>query len=597
MGFKNSKTFSMSHLLVPFVLLGIFLFVPSLRDWHLLMVIALSSLWAFYLIRKAAQLPAANGRFRKKQSILILLVDFSLMALILLLPNWNDLLGPSWLVLPFVLIYSSELGIRQALYISGCALTALVLFLFTTVSAPPLFDLFITLLSMVSFIYLIGRRTSSLQELAYQDPLTGLPNRSMFIEQLTFSLDAVQNKDRQLGLLFLDLDQFKYVNDTMGHSMGDQLLAQVAERIRTALPHDALLARMGGDEFTILLPEFLHTDRAVEIADTILDVMRPSFPLGHQEVFVTISIGISIFPVDGKDPETLMKNADTAMYRAKELGRNNYQFYSPVIDTMSSHRLKLEAMLRHALDRNEFVMLYQPRLNPLTGDMVSVEALVRWQHPEYGLLPPSEFIALAEETGLIVPLGEQVLRLTCRQRRAWMEKGLDQFQVSVNLSARQFRQTDLPETIASILREWKLSSDWLELEITETAAMHDVHFATLMMRVLKEMDLKIAIDDFGTGYSSLSYLRKFPIDVIKIDRSFIKGIENEPDDAAIVHAIIAMAQTLKLNVTAEGVETAEQYEYLKKLGCNQVQGYYIGKPMTPDELEAWMTRNSIADYA
>jgi EAL domain-containing protein (putative c-di-GMP-specific phosphodiesterase class I) len=245
-------------------------------------------------------------------------------------------------------------------------------------------------------------------------------------------------------------------------------------------------------------------------------------------------------------------------------------------------------MMRHALERDEFILLYQPRTDPLSGKLLCVEALVRWQHPELGLIPPSEFIPLAEDTGLIVPLGEKVLWLACMQMREWIEQGLEDFRVSINLSPRQFRQTDLPETIAKVLRETGLDADYLELEITESAAMQDVHFAVLMLQVLKEMDLKISIDDFGTGYSSLSYLKRFPIDVIKIDRSFINGIHKSTDDAAIVHAIIAMAHTLKLLVTAEGVETVEQYDYLKELGCNEIQGFYIGRPMEPEALQQWL---------
>ncbi|WP_058301892.1 putative bifunctional diguanylate cyclase/phosphodiesterase [Gorillibacterium timonense] len=597
MGFKSGKSFSLSHFLIPILLTGVYIFEHSHREPKLLAVILLSFGWAAYLVWHSYRNTRLLGSFRSKQFRAYLLMDSIVLTLIFLLPEWNGEVQPTWLVLPFVLIYAAELGIRYGVFMSGCSLVALLIFYWVGNQPFPLFDLFTVVLSMGTFIFFIGSRTNKLQRLAYHDPLTELYNRPMFIEQLAAYLEAVKGKNMQLGLLFLDLDQFKYVNDTMGHSMGDRLLSLVSERIQNVLPDDALFARMGGDEFTILLPEIKHTDRAAEIAEAILHVMRQSFPLGHQEVFVTMSIGISVFPEDGGDPEALMKNADTAMYRAKEQGRNNYQFYSPVIDSKGHRRLKMETMMRHALERDEFILLYQPRLSPMTGELVCVEALVRWNHPEFGLLPPSEFIPLAEDTGLIVPLGEKVLRLACSQRRQWVESGLSDFQMSVNLSARQFRQTDLPETIATVLGEYGLGSEWLELEITETAAMQDVHFATLMMRVLKEMELRIAIDDFGTGYSSLSYLKKFPIDVIKIDRSFIKGIEHEPDDAAIVHAIIAMAQTLKLQVTAEGVETPEQYEFLKKLGCNEIQGFYIGQPMTPAQLEAWVSKNTAVDYA
>jgi len=590
MGLKSGKTFSISHFLITLLLTGISILAAA--PWEpLLFVVNLISLgWASALVWLSFKRNRSHIFVHRKYYALFLLLDFAILTAIFLLPDWNEPMEPVWLVLPYILLYASELGSRCAVCMSGYSLAALVLYNVANKGPFPYQELLVIAFAMVAIVFFVGRRTDILLKLAYRDPLTGLYNRSMFVEQLAASAEAVNWKGMQLGLLFLDLDQFKYVNDTMGHSLGDRLLSLVAERIKNVLPDDALLARMGGDEFTILLPEIKHTDRAAEVAESLLHVMRQSFPLNHQEIFVTVSIGISVYPEDGADPETLMKNADTAMYRAKEQGRNNYQFYSPVIDAQAHRRLKMETMLRHALEREEFVLLYQPRMDPRTGELVCVEALVRWMHPELGLLPPSEFIPLAEDTGLIVPLGEQVLRLACKQRSRWVEEGFPDFNVSVNLSARQFRQTDLPETIAKVLQEFGLGPEWLELEITETAAMQDIHFAALMMRVLKEMGLRIAIDDFGTGYSSLNYLKRFPIDVIKIDRSFIKGIEHEPDDAAIVHAIIAMAQTMKLQVTAEGVETPEQYEYLKMLGCGEIQGYYVGRPMEPAQLEAWLTR-------
>ncbi|WP_438433350.1 putative bifunctional diguanylate cyclase/phosphodiesterase [Gorillibacterium sp. sgz500922] len=592
MGFKSGKTFSISHFLIPLLLVGLSA-LSSVAPGLLLVTVTFISLgWAFVLVWLSFKHPRTHAFIRWNDYALFLFVDFAVLTLIFLLPDWDALTSPIWMILPYILLYASELGSRYALYMSGCSLAALLIANGSQKDLFPHRELLIAALLGAAMVYFVGRRTDSLQKLAYRDPLTGLYNRSMFVDQLAVSAEAVNGKGMQLGLLFLDLDQFKYVNDTMGHSLGDSLLTMVAGRIKQVLPDDALFARMGGDEFTILLPEIKHTDRAAEIAEAILHVMRQSFPLNHQEIFVTMSIGISVYPEDGADPEALMKNADTAMYRAKEQGRNNYQFYSPVIDSHGHRRLKMETMLRHALEREEFLLLYQPRLDPRTGELVCVEALVRWIHPEFGLLPPSEFIPLAEDTGLIVPLGEQVLRLACKQRSRWVAQGFPEFNVSVNLSARQFRQTDLPETIAKVLKEFGLGPEWLELEITETAAMQDVHFAALMMRVLKEMDLRIAIDDFGTGYSSLNYLKRFPIDVIKIDRSFIKGIEQEPDDAAIVHAIIAMAQTMKLQVTAEGVETPEQYEYLKMLGCDEIQGFYVGQPMNAQQLGEWLSRMS-----
>lgn len=587
MSFKSGKAFSLGHLLVPLALFVLSLANPGQLRPMIMLVTFVSLLWSFFLIWHSFFNFNMDMFYKKDFYWFFLLIDFAILAAIFVLPDWTQT-SPLWLVLFYVPFYAFELGVTYAIYMSSLGVADLYLF-YREQQVPFLpLDAFVIVMGMAVLIFFIGYRTDSLKKLAYNDTLTQLPNRRRFTERLHDLLLEVRKHDMQIGILFLDLDQFKYVNDTMGHSVGDKLLAQVAERIRRILPKNALFARMGGDEFTILLPEIKHTDEAMTLATDVLAMMEKSFPLNNQEIFITMSIGISICPEDGVDPEMLMKNADTAMYRAKEQGRNTYAFYSPVIDAKGHRRLKMETMMRHALERDEFILLYQPRTDPLSGKLLCVEALVRWQHPELGLIPPSEFIPLAEDTGLIVPLGEKVLWLACMQMREWIEQGLQDFRVSINLSPRQFRQTDLPETIAKVLHETGLDADYLELEITESAAMQDVHFAVLMLQVLKEMDLKISIDDFGTGYSSLSYLKRFPIDVIKIDRSFINGIHKSTDDAAIVHAIIAMAHTLKLLVTAEGVETVEQYDYLKELGCNEIQGFYIGRPMEPEALQQWL---------
>ncbi|MBC8080278.1 MAG: EAL domain-containing protein [Gorillibacterium sp.] len=587
MSFKSGKAFSLGHLLVPLSLLGLYMANSSQQRPMILLVTLLSLLWSLFLVWHSFYNWNKNVFFKKDFYWFFLLMDFAILTAMYTLPDWS-IIKPTWLVLFYVPFYAFELGVSYAVYMSSLGITALFLFYrYQGLTFQPL-DTFIILMGMIVLVFFIGYRTDSLRQLAFTDTLTNLPNRRMFIERLHDVLIEVGKNDTQVGVLFLDLDQFKYVNDTMGHSVGDKLLLLVSERIKTILPKDALFARMGGDEFTILLPKIKLSDQAMKLCSDLLTVMKKSFPLNNQEIYVTMSIGISISPEDGLDPESLMKNADTAMYRAKQQGRNTHTFYSPVIDAKGHRRLKMETMLRHALERDEFVLLYQPRMDPHTGDLVCVEALVRWRHPELGLIPPSEFIPLAEDTGLIVPLGEKVLRMACIQMRTWIEQGFTYFRVSVNLSPLQFRQTDLPEIISTVLADTGLAAKWLELEITESAAMQDVHFAVLMLQVLKEMDLKISIDDFGTGYSSLSYLKRLPIDVIKIDQSFINGIEKGSDDAAIVHAIIVMAHTLKLHVTAEGVETLEQYEYLKELDCNEIQGYFIGRPMESEDLINWL---------
>jgi diguanylate cyclase (GGDEF)-like protein len=504
------------------------------------------------------------------------------------LPKWELNAQPTWLLLFLVPLYALELGIFPSFYFSMFGLGNIYIMTLVQGGNFLSMDTMLITFGILMNLIFIGRNSDRLQKMAYYDALTHLPNRLMMKDQLTTSLRDASRSNSRLSILFLDLDQFKYVNDTMGHAAGDILLQTVALRIKKIMPKNAMLARMGGDEFTILIPKMDTSDVAARTSEAIIEILKSSFPLNHNEVYITASIGISVYPEDGRDADTLMKNADTAMYRAKDEGRNNYQFYTPSVNQEGIERLKMETMLRHAIERDEFVIYFQPRINTKTRELVCVEALVRWVHPDLGMIHPKDFISLAEDTGLIVEIGELVLRKACMQRKKWTDLGLPLFRISVNLSPRQFRQLDLPEVITKVFKETKMDPSLLELEITESAAMQDVNLSILMLRVLKDMGMTIAIDDFGTGYSSLSYLKKFPIDVIKIDQSFIRGIQNrDSDDAAIVRAIIVLAHTLKLDVTAEGVETWDQAYFLEEQNCDEIQGFLFGKPMTSKTLQDW----------
>ncbi|MDP2674960.1 MAG: PAS domain S-box protein [Dehalococcoidia bacterium] len=431
----------------------------------------------------------------------------------------------------------------------------------------------------------------TIRHLAYHDGLTGLPNRTLFEDRLTVTLAQGRRKRRLAAIMFLDLDRFKVVNDTVGHAMGDRLLQSVAERLKGLVREGDTVARVGGDEFTVLLPDVGRVEDAVEVADRILETLRQPWRLNDHEFHITTSIGIAMCPGDGEDAESLLRNADTAMYRAKDRGRDNYKLYAPAMNSRIAERLALENSLRHALERGEFVVHYQPQVNIETGRIVGVEALVRWQHPERGLVSPLEFIPVAEETGLIVPLGAWVLRTACAQNRAWQDAGLPPMRMAVNLSARQFQRRDLLDTVASALAETGLPPQYLQLEITEGAAMQDVDLTLAILRELREAGVQISIDDFGTGHSSLSYLKRFPIDVIKIDQSFVQDLTIDPNNAAIASTIIVMAHALNLTVIAEGVETAEQLAFLRERECDEMQGFLFSRPAPAPELDQMLRRN------
>lgn len=429
------------------------------------------------------------------------------------------------------------------------------------------------------------------RQLAYYDPLTGLPNRVLYNDHLSLVLAHAQRVKEKLAVLFLDLDRFKDINDTLGHSVGDQLLRTIAERLTDSLRKEDTVTRQGGDEFTLLLPGMTQMEDAAWIAQKILEVVREPLTLSGHELNITTSIGIALYPDDGKEGETLLKNADTAMYHAKEQGRNNYQFFTPVLHTRTVEQLELESSLHHALERKEFTVYYQPQVNIETGQIVSSEALIRWLHPDRGIISPSEFIPLAERTGLIVPIGEWALRTACAQNRAWQDAGLPPLQVAVNLSSRQLQQEDMVEMVEKVLKETGLDAHFLSLEVTEGTAMRNVESTAYKMDRLNGLGVHFVIDDLGTGYSSLSYLKTFPIHALKIDKSFVQDIVIDSNDAAIVTAIISMAKGLRLKVVAEGVETVAQLEFLRALGCDEMQGYLCSKPVTAGEFKRVLEQN------
>ena len=434
----------------------------------------------------------------------------------------------------------------------------------------------------------IKRAEETIRHLAYHDPLTDLPNRMLFEDRLAVALAQARRKKRMVAVMFLDLDRFKVVNDTVGHALGDRLLKGVGERLMGLVRDGDSVARVGGDEFTVLLPDVARPEDTVEVAERILDVLRQPWVLNGHEFHISTSIGIAMYPNDGEDAESLLRNADTAMYRAKDGGRDNYKLYTPTMNARIAERLALENSLRHGLERGEFVVYYQPQVDIGSGRIVGMEALVRWQHPERGLISPAEFIPVAEETGLIVPLGAWVLRIACAQNKAWQEAGVPPMRMAVNLSARQFQLRDLIDTVAQVLEETRLDPQFLQLEITEGVAMQDVEFTVTMLRELREMGVQIAMDDFGTGHSSLSYLKRFPINILKIDQSFVRDLTVDPDDAAIASTIIMMAHNLKLRVIAEGVETEDQLAFLRERQCDEMQGYLFSKPAPAEAFEAML---------
>jgi diguanylate cyclase (GGDEF)-like protein len=448
--------------------------------------------------------------------------------------------------------------------------------------------------------YAIERKLSNerILRMAYYDDLTSLPNRVLFQDRLKQVLTHAERYKDQFAVMFLDLDNFKRINDTLDHRIGDLLLKDVAKRLSGYVrkadtvayqkkhAFASTIARLGGDEFTVMLTDIRSIQDAGKVSQRMLDILSQPFRLDNHEVFITASIGIAIYPFDGVDTDTLLKNADIAMYHAKEQGKNNYQFYKQSMNTSAFERLNLENSLRKALVREEFILHYQPRMDLKTGAIVGTEALIRWNNPEKGLIPPSEFIPIAEETGIIMSIGEWVLKNACHQNKVWQDtRSLKTpVSVSINLSGYQFNQDTFINLVEKVLDVSCLEPEYLELEITESVIMKNAEKTIILLDKLKRMGLSISMDDFGTGYSSFSYLKRFPIDIIKIDRSFVKDITKNPDDAAIVRAILAMARNLKLKVVAEGVETEEQLEFLREHRCDEIQGFLLSAPLSPEEV-------------
>ncbi len=441
------------------------------------------------------------------------------------------------------------------------------------------------LASDISFAMEYMEKDERLNYLAYRDALTGVANRSLLQDRLSQALHFSERWDLQVAVLVVDLDHFKFVNDALGHSAGDELLKVAAGRMMACVRDADTVARIGGDEFVLVLATVDNEENSAgRVAQRILEAFAQPVTLANRELFVTCSIGIALYPRDGVDAETLVKNADAAMYRAKEQGRNNCQFYTPEASARAQERLSLEGRLRRALERDEFRLHYQPLVDLRTGQVTGLEALIRWQEPELGMVSPVRFIRVAEETGLILPIGEWVLRTACAQNKAWQDQGLARVRVAVNLSAHQFHQKDLARQIKGVLSTTGLDPSYLEVELTESMLMQNVEEAISIMLELRAIGAHISLDDFGTGYSSLSYLKRFPIDTVKVDKSFVREITVDADSAAIADAIIAMGHSLRLTVLAEGVETEEQLAFLGARGCNRMQGYLFSKPLPPEEL-------------
>lgn len=434
-------------------------------------------------------------------------------------------------------------------------------------------------------------REEKIRNLAYHDVLTELPNRTLFLDRLSQAL-AQSDRDRTMvAVLFADLDRFKTINDTLGHGVGDEILRQVAVRLRKALREGDTVARFGGDEFVILLPRISVEREVTQVAIKIIDMLSSHFLIQEHDLHVTSSIGISLFPKDGGDAETLLKHADTALYKAKDQGRHQYQFFDSSMNVQAHDRLLLENSLRNAMLRGELLLYYQPQISLRTRNITGVEALLRWRHPVRGLVPPSEFIPITEETGLITDIGAWVLRTACQQAMAWQHQGLPPLKLAVNLSARQLlRRHDLDEIVKNVLKETGFLATNLELEITESSIMSDPERSIDVLRSLGQMGINLAIDDFGTGYSSLSYLKRLPLHSLKIDQSFVQSLPRDKDDVAIVHAVLAMARQLNFKVVAEGIETAEQLQFLIESGCDVAQGYFICVPLSFEDCTRFLSR-------
>ena len=429
--------------------------------------------------------------------------------------------------------------------------------------------------------------------LAQHDFLTNLPNRMLLNDRIAQAITLANRHQTQLAVLYLDLDNFKNINDSLGHLTGDKLLQSVTNRLKECVRDSDTVSRQGGDEFVILLAEIKNSRDAALSAQKILDHLQPLHKIGKSQLHVTTSIGISVYPTDATDAETLLKSADTAMYFAKDKGRNNYQFFIADMNTREVERLIIESNLKNALDKQQLFLHYQPKVNLITGQITGAEALLRWKHDEWGEVAPDIFVNVAESCGLIVPIGRWVLRQACKQAKTWQDAGLPPITMAINISAQEFLQKDFVEGVRAVLLETRLAAHSLELEITESVLMRDAECSTNILQQLKKMGVKLSVDDFGTGYSSLSYLQRFPIDILKIDQSFVQNIESAKDDGIIVSAIISMGNSLKLKVVAEGVETPSQLAFLKARHCEEGQGYFISHPLTAEKFAALLLKERV----
>jgi len=422
-----------------------------------------------------------------------------------------------------------------------------------------------------------------MSHLAQHDCLTDLPNRILLMDRLTQAISLARRNGNRLAVLFLDMDGFKHINDSLGHTVGDKVLQSIAGRLLAAVRHSDTVSRQGGDEFVVLLSEIKNARDAAISAKKMLASLTVPHSVAQHQLHVTASIGVTTYPEDGEDAETLIKNADTAMYHAKGSGRNNYKFFKKDMNVRAVERQALEEGLRYALEHEEFVLHYQPKVNLRTGEITGAEALIRWSHPDLGVLPPVQFVPIAEDSGLILPIGRWVLREACRQARVWLNEGLRAIPVGVNISSLEFRSSGFLEGVRDILKDTRLEPCYLELEMTEGVLMQRADSTASMLKALKVMGVHLAVDDFGTGYSSLSYLTRFPIDALKLDQSFVHKIAADTEHAAIINAVISMAKSLKQRVIAEGVETAEQLAFLRAQSCDEGQGYYFGPAVIPEQ--------------
>ncbi len=425
---------------------------------------------------------------------------------------------------------------------------------------------------------LVKERTAEIEHLAYYDRLTDLPNRNLFIDRCSQAIAIAQRDQHQVGVMLVSLDRFKKIAESLGHEAGDVVLRDFAGRLRSCLREGDTVAHFEGDEFALLLAQVGDTDELTDVCSLVNEALKQPFHLEIQEVYMTASTGVATFPANGEDTSIILRNAGAALYRAKKQGGNNYQFYAADMNTQAVKRLALESSLRRAIENQEFVAFYQPVVSLRTGEIIGTEALARWEHPELGILPPAKFIGLAEDTGLILEIGDFIMREACRQTRQWQDQGVGHFRIAVNISARHFQQVDFVERLMEILRETQLDPTCLDLELTETSIMENAQTSAAMLSDIRKLGVRVSIDDFGTGYSSLSYLKSLPIDTLKLDQSFVKGATTDPDDAALVMAIVTLAHNLRLKVVAEGVETEEQLAFLRLLRCDEGQGYLFGKP-------------------